>query len=97
MTIKRRMRTRGQVVLLFALLTPVLFGFLGLALDVLWAYSAKTLLVRALDASALSALRAVHGGTNAMDAALQRTLEANFPAGTMLTESLSHTTLIEDL
>ncbi len=97
MTIKRRMRTRGQVVLLFAVLTPVLFGFLGLALDVLWAYSAKTLLVRALDASALSALRAVHGGTNAMDAALQRTLEANFPAGTLLTESLSHTRLIENL
>ena len=85
-----RKSSRGQVLILAVLMLVLFFGFAALAMDVVYAYVAKAALVSALDASALAGIRAVTNGPAAAAAAVDRTFNANFPAGFMGTISSSY-------
>ena len=85
----RRFR-RGQILFLFVLLVPVLFGFAGLAFDAVVALIVKAHLVTTIDASALSGLRAIPKGDAAVVAVVDRTFNANFPEGWLMTISRSY-------
>lgn len=78
-TIKKSQR--GAVIVLFALLLPVLFGFMGLGIDVGLAYVEKGKVQDIADAAALAgAAKLSANGNNNMDAieaAVKRYVEAN--------------------
>lgn len=78
-TIKKSQR--GAVIVLFALLLPVLFGFMGLGIDVGLAYVEKGKVQDIADAAALAgAAKLSANGPNDMDAieaAVKRYVEAN--------------------
>lgn len=48
-----RLRARGQIMVIFALLLPIVFGFVGLGIDVGLMYLSKARLSRALDSTSL--------------------------------------------
>ncbi|MEZ5395576.1 MAG: vWA domain-containing protein [Bryobacterales bacterium] len=82
---------RGQVLVLIACMAGVMIGLGGLAVDLVLAYSVKTVLATATDAAALGAIRALERGVTYSDqqAEIQRVagmlFDANFPDNILLT------------
>jgi Flp pilus assembly protein TadG len=84
MTASRRTR-RGQVVVLFVLMLPVLLGFAALAVDVVYAFMVKAALVTAVDSAALAGSRDIVNGSSAVAATVDRTFHENLPTGYLAT------------
>jgi Flp pilus assembly protein TadG len=78
---KSRRRSRGQIFLIFAIVLPVLLMFLGLALDVGFAWIMKALLSRSVDAAALAGMRNIDKGTAKAQQIAQEAFDANFGTG----------------
>ena len=62
MKIQSRKRERGQALLMLTVSSFAMFGILGLALDMGWAYFVRTSASAAADAAALSAVQAANAG-----------------------------------
>ena len=77
----RLKKTRGQVIVMFAICVGLLLGFSALAFDLAYAMVIRAELITALDAAALAALRYVPEGQSAMQEAANRAFDANLPAG----------------
>ena len=84
-------RTKGQVMVLIAMLATFMIGLGGLAVDLVLAYSVKTYLATATDSAAMGGIRALERGVTYSDqvAEIQRITDmlfnANFPDGLLLT------------
>ena len=78
---KSRSNDRGQILLIFAFLFPVLILFLGLGIDAGFAWIMKALLSRAVDAAALAGMRNIDLGTTQAQAIAQDAFNANFGSG----------------
>jgi Flp pilus assembly protein TadG len=81
---RRQQSRRGQVLVLFALMLPLLLAFVALAVDVVYAFMVKAALVTAVDSSALAGSRAIVNGPAAVAAAVDRTFHANLPDGYLI-------------
>lgn len=77
---RNRKATRGQIVLVVALVAGVLLGFAGMAVDLVRAYIVKVKMHAAIDAATLAAIRA--DGEDRSAVATQ-VFAANFPEGYM--------------
>jgi Flp pilus assembly protein TadG len=75
---------RGQVLVLFAVMLPLLLAFVALAVDVVYAFMVKAALVTAVDSAALAGSRAIVNGSAAVAAAVDRTFHANLPDGYLI-------------
>ena len=71
----QQLRERGQVILMVGLATIVMFGIVGLAVDVGRLYVTRVELGRALDAAALSGILELNGQTTGLDYAEAKALE----------------------
>ena len=82
---------RGAVIVLFALLLPVLFGFMGLGIDVGLAYVEKGKVQDIADSAALAgaAHLADDNRLDAIEAAVKEYVEANSFTATWIAASLS--------
>jgi len=69
-----------------------LFGMSALAFDIGFAMLVRAKLVSAVDAATMAAIRFVPQGVGPMQAAAQRTFQANLPAGLLLTKNPAITT-----
>ena len=78
---KSRSNHRGQILLIFAFLFPVLILFIGLGIDAGFAWIMKALLSRAVDAAALAGMRNIDLGTTQAQAIAQDAFNANFGSG----------------
>jgi Flp pilus assembly protein TadG len=91
-----RSQRRGQVIVMLVLLMVVLAGFVGLAVDAVFAFIVKSQLVTAVDSAALAGTRALNkGSTLAQQQAIvnqtvAEMMASNFPAGTLQTSNLSY-------
>ena len=74
-------KSRGQILLIFAIVFPVLLMFVGLALDVGFAWIMKALLSRSVDAAALAGMRNIDLGTSKAQQIAQEAFNANFGSG----------------
>src|SRR6202453_414374 len=74
-------KSRGQILLIFAIVFPVLLMFVGLALDVGFAWIMKALLSRSVDAAALAGMRNIDLGTSKSQQIAQEAFNANFGSG----------------
>lgn len=82
---RRAQNTRqGQTIVLMSLFIGFLFAMSSLAFDLGFVMLVRAKLVSAVDAATMSAIRFVPQGTGAMQAAAQRTFEANLPVGQFL-------------
>lgn len=82
---------RGQVLVLFAVILPILLGFVALAVDIVYAFAVKAALVTAVDASALAGARAIVNGPTAVATAVATTFNADLPAGHLVRGAPSYT------
>jgi hypothetical protein len=87
----RAFRSRGQVILLIAMLSTLLIALAGLAVDLVLAYAVKTFLATATDAAAMGGVRALERGasyseqTSEVNRVTQMLFKSNFPNGLLLT------------
>ncbi|MCB1020810.1 MAG: VWA domain-containing protein [Acidobacteria bacterium] len=94
----RGRRTKGQVIVLIAVLATFLIGLAGIAVDLVMVYSVKTFLATATDSAAMGGARARERGVTYSDYSqeIARTTEklfdANFPDGLLLTGSTGQLT-----
>ena len=80
----RKSGRRGQILILFTLFIGFLMGFCAIAFDIAYALMMRAQLVTAIDAATIAAIRFVPQGNAAMNAAAQRTFDANLPSGKLL-------------
>jgi Flp pilus assembly protein TadG len=81
---RRQQFRRGQVLVLFVVMLPLLLGFVALAVDVVYALMVKAALVTAVDSSVLAGSRAIVNGSAAVADAVDRTFHANLPDGQLV-------------
>ena len=74
-------RARAQIFLLFALSLPVLIAFLGLGVDLGFAFVTRANLSKAVDAAALAAMRNVSQGQSQATAIAQSAFNTNYGSG----------------
>ena len=79
--IQLRFATKGQMIVLLALVLVMLLAFAGLAVDVGIAYGVKCKLNSAVDAAVIAAGRAVSQGSAAANAQAIDFFNANYPRG----------------
>jgi Flp pilus assembly protein TadG len=72
---------RAQVFLLFALSLPILIAFLGLGVDLGFAFVARAKLSKAVDAAALAAMRNISQGQVQATAIAQSAFNTNYGSG----------------
>jgi hypothetical protein len=77
----RRLGSRGQVVVLFLVMLPILLGIAALAVDVVYAFMVKAALVTAVDSAVLAGSRDIVNGSSAVTATVDRTFHENLPTG----------------
>jgi Flp pilus assembly protein TadG len=77
---KSRNNQKGQVLVTFVVIFPVLLLFMGLALDLGFAYVTKTALSKAADAAALSAMRNINQGQAKATAIAVSAFNVNYQA-----------------
>jgi Flp pilus assembly protein TadG len=75
----RRRKDRGQVILLLAIYLTILLMFLGLTVDVGFAYVTRAKLSRAVDAACLEAMKNLAQGQALARTLAQNTFNANYP------------------
>ncbi|MEZ5362333.1 MAG: Tad domain-containing protein [Bryobacterales bacterium] len=94
----RRPRSKGQVIVLIAIMSTFLIGLAGIAVDLVLVYSVKTFLSTATDSAAMGGARALERGVTYSDQAAEiervtdMLFDANFPDGLMLTGSTGQLT-----
>jgi Flp pilus assembly protein TadG len=86
-----RLSSRGQVVVLFLVMLPVLLGIAALAVDVVYAFTVKAALVTAVDAAVLAGSRDIVNGSSSVAATVDRTFRENLPTGYLATGAPSYT------
>jgi Flp pilus assembly protein TadG len=91
MMMRRRQSRRGQVLVLFAVMLPILLGFVALSVDVVYAFVVKAALVTALDSAALAGSRAIANGPDAVAVVVDRAFHANLPDGHLIQGAASYT------
>jgi Flp pilus assembly protein TadG len=72
---------RAQIFLLFALSLPVLIAFLGLGVDLGFAFVTRANLSKAVDAAALAAMRNISQGQAQATAIAQSAFNTNYSSG----------------
>ena len=77
---KKRFRSRGQILVMVTIAVPVLILFAGLAIDFGIAYTDKTALSRAVDAAALEGMRNLSKGTSIAQRLANDTFNLNVQA-----------------
>jgi len=94
----QRPTRRGQAVLLICILSVLMLGMAGLAVDLVLAYAAKAQLTLAIDSVSLSAMRALERGESYSEQGAEVTriadlmLSANFPTGQLLGKQIHFST-----
>ena len=87
----KRRRSKGQVLIVIAMLSTFLIGLAGLAVDLVLVYSVKTFLATATDSAAMGGMRALERGvtyadqTQEVQRITQMLFDANFPDGLLMT------------
>ena len=75
-TSARRLRQRGAIAIVFALIVAGLIGFIGLALDLARVYNRRAELRTVANVAALAAARSLNGTSAGIDAALAQSAAA---------------------
>jgi Flp pilus assembly protein TadG len=76
-----RKAQRAQIFVLFALSLPVLLGFMGLGIDLGFAFVERTNLSKAVDAAALAAMRNINQGPAQATAIARSAFNTNYGSG----------------
>jgi len=76
-----RKTQRAQIFVLFALSLPVLLGFMGLGIDLGFAFVERTNLSKAVDAAALAAMRNINQGPAQATAIARSAFNTNYGLG----------------
>ena len=79
--LKIKIKARGQILALLAILVPILVVFVGIAIDLGRAYVTKTTLSKAVDAAALAAMRNLNQGQTAATNDAKSAFTANYQSG----------------
>ena len=95
---KNRISTKGQVIVIIALVLVVLLALAGLAIDIGMAYGVKAKLNAAVDAAAIAACREITSATGtdtSAKAVAKNFFHANFPNGYLGATPPDPTTIID--
>lgn len=90
----KRLKKRGQAILLLALMLGFLVSLAGLSVDLVFAYAVRHYLGIAIDSVALSAMRGLSSGSSydeqadSVNRIANLMLESNFPSGYLLSSSV---------
>jgi Flp pilus assembly protein TadG len=79
--LKIKIKERGQILALVAILIPIVIIFVGIAIDLGRAYVTKTTLSKAVDAAALAAMRNLNQGQTAATNDAKSAFTANYQSG----------------
>lgn len=79
--LKIKIKARGQILALVAILIPIVIIFVGIAIDLGRAYVTKTTLSKAVDAAALAAMRNLNQGQTAATSDAKSAFTANYQSG----------------
>ena len=85
-----RKAQRAQIFMLFAISLPVILGFIGLGIDLGFAFVEHANLAKAVDAAALAAMRNINQGPAQATAIARSAFNTNYGLGMDVTLALPY-------